>query len=203
MNSMIKKAAVAGGVAAAALAIGVGPASAAGNVTVAGGPNYTAASKGGPLVLSSGVTMNCTTGGATGTVIPGVHPTADKVGEITSTTWNSCTALGFSSTVSQSGTWEIWATGPTVGGVTPGEIRNVDATITIGGGLCTLHVTGTAPGEFRNPTSTKGSQLVLTGSPAGTLNVAKSGLCVGVGSSGTFTGEYDVTGSPTNPITVS
>lgn len=65
---MIKKAAITGAAAAAALTVGIGPASA---TFVTGGLNFIATPKGGDLVLTAGVSMHCTSGTAAGTVNSG------------------------------------------------------------------------------------------------------------------------------------
>jgi len=194
MNKMITRAAITTGAAVAALGLGVGSAMAATTVTVTGGGAYTASAASG-VSLSAGVTMNCTSAGAAGTVTAGTYNLGDTAGTITSTTWNSCTALGFSSTVSQAGTWDITASAAPSGGVTPVLVKNVDATISIGGGICTVHVTGTAGGTFTNSTQ------VLAFNGTGNLVVTHSGLCPGVGSTGAFTGNYTV--SAASPITIS
>lgn len=192
---MIKKVAITAAATAGAIGLAVGPASAAGAITVAGGGAYTAAASS-TVTLTAGVPLTCDSATATGTVTPGSYTTPAQIGTITSTGWTNCRALGLSSTVSQSGTWQIWATGTPVGGVTPGEIRNVDATINIGGGACTVHVTGTAGGIFTNGTQ----HLTLNGT--GNLTVTHTGpLCIGVGSSGSFVADYLV--SAASPITIS
>lgn len=193
-RAVSKNATIAVATAIVALGIGVAPASASGAIDVAGGGAYTAASPG-AVTMSAGVPWTCTSGTMSGTVAPGQYTTAAQIGTITSSAWSSCKTLGLSTTMSQTGTWQIWATGMTVGGITSVEIRNVDATLNIGGGACTVHLTGTMGGSFNNATQ----HLTLNGS--GNLAVTHSGLCIGIGSIGSFVADYQV--SAAAPITIS
>lgn len=137
--------------------------------------------------LISGVWMDCTSAAASLTVNAGAYTVPATIGTITDSTWTGCTGLGFTARVAQNSPWQIWVIGaPNAGGVTPVEVRDVEATMSIGGGVCTLTITGTASGYFSNDTQ----RLALTGGD--TLDIAKSGLCIGVEPTAAFTASYVV-----------
>jgi hypothetical protein len=193
MNSMIKKVAITGAAAAAAVGIGMGPAAAA-TVTVSGGPNFTSSST--TSTLSSGsITIHCNNATASGSISTGSFTTPATIGSITSTTWSGCSAFGATANVSGTGTWSLVATGASSGGVTPGQVTGVDATVTVPALGCTVHVTGSTAANWSNT-------QVLSFPGGSTLNTSGSGFCLGLGSTGSLTGSVNVTGSP-SPITVS
>jgi hypothetical protein len=193
VKSIVKKAAITAVAAVAAIGIGMGVASAA-TVTASGGPNFTATST--DSVLTSGsITIHCSNASASGSIASGSYTTPAQIGTITSTKWggalsasDSCTAFGVPATVTQTGTWQLWATGVQSGGVTPGEIRNVDFTLNVPSLGCTVHWTGTAPESWQNTQA-----LAFTG---GALSTTGVGFCVGLGSTGSLSGTFGFTGSP-------
>jgi hypothetical protein len=157
------------------------------SVSVSGGPSFTATSTN--MTLTSGtITYSCSNVTGSGGIVPGSYAVPAQVGTITSTSWSGCTAFGVPATVTQTGTWQLWATGVQSGGVTPGEIRNVDFTLNVPSLGCTVHWTGTAPESWQNTQS-----LAFTG---GALSTTGVGFCVGLGSTGSLSGTFGFTGSP-------
>jgi hypothetical protein len=193
MRKIVSKAGGLAVLAPVALVVGIGPAAAA-TVTVSGGPNFTSSST--TSTISSGsVTIHCTNATASGSISTGSFTTPAAVGSITSTSWSGCSYFGATMTVSGTGTWSLVATGASSGGVTPGEVRNVDAILSIPALGCTVHVTGSTAANWSNT-------QVLSFPGGSTLNTSGSGFCIGLGSTGAMSGSFNVTGSP-SAITVS
>jgi hypothetical protein len=195
---MNKRMALAASVATTAIAaMGASTASA---YTVTGGPNFTAASAGQTILTdnNTGSQLVCANSSAAGTVNTGtgVGPT---LGSISSLGFSSCTGpLGITfSVTANSLPYALVATGPTVGGVTPGQVRGVNARLS--GPLCSATVTGTAPGNYNNTSR----RLNLTSGTS--LTISNVSGCFGLlnnGDTASFTTAYNVVGSPANPIQI-
>jgi hypothetical protein len=180
MSSLRKTAAIPVAAATAAICFAVGPAAAT-TVTVSGGPNFGGGAS--PVTFTAGSTLSCPSGSLSGSVTPGSYTVPAAIASFTSSTWSGC-SFG----VTLGGSLQVLVTGSPVGGVTPIEIRNFNATLTIPSLGCTLHFAGTAGGNFNNAAQ----DLTLTGTP--TLSVATSGFCIGYTSPGSFTATYHSSG---------
>jgi hypothetical protein len=143
---------------------------------------------------NTGVQLICTSATASGTAPNGTFtsgaPTAIEVASLSTLGWNSCTISGISFSVKANSTpWALNATGATSGGVTPGSITGVNATLS---GACDATVSGAVTGTYTNSTHT----LAIN---AGTLTVSGvSGLCLGLinnGDSVVYNANYVVTPS--------
>lgn len=166
----------------AAVALAAAPAFAAVNSVVVSGSTNSggafSASAANPKLADTktGVTLTCASATASGLAPNGTYttgaPTAIPVASLNTLGWNQCSISGIPFTVKANATpWHLNATGPTVGGVTPGSITGVNATLS---GACTATVTGTVTGTYTNSTHT----LAING---GNLTVAGvSGLCLGL-----------------------
>ncbi|WP_375001742.1 hypothetical protein [Aeromicrobium sp. CTD01-1L150] len=134
-----------------------------------------------------GLNLGCDSGTAEGVIIPG--PTSGKAGEIADTEFIDCIGpLDIDLEVTQNATWDIEITGDNVGGVTPGAITNVDASVSNPDGLCSFDVTGEVGGAFDENTQ----QLSVSG---GGLTVSNVDQCFGLilnGDPATFDGTYQL-----------
>ena len=134
-----------------------------------------------------GLTLNCDDGTANGTITPGA--TASKAGEIAGSSFNGCLGpLGIPLNVTQVGTWDINIAGDNVGGVTPGSIGSISASVSNPGGACDFDVTGSVGGSFDENTQ----QLSASG---GGLTVSNVSGCFGLiqnGDPATFDGAYQL-----------
>jgi hypothetical protein len=144
-------------------------------------------------VASGSITINCASATASGNINPGSYTVPAQIGSVTGSTWSGCAAFGVPATVTQNGTWQLWATDVTSSGVTPGRIPDTDATVSVPSLGCTVHVFGNAADSFDNATQT----LTFTGDS--TLTTLGSGFCLGLGATGAFTGNFKVT-VPPSPI---
>lgn len=133
--------------------------------------------------------LGCASGTAAGTITPGA--TTGAVGSITSSTFNSCSGpLGLTLNVTQNSAWAININGNQVGGVTPGNVSTISASVSDGSGLCSFDVTGTVPGSFNQNTQ----QLTVNG---GGLSISNVNGCFGVineGDPATFAATYQLAG---------
>jgi len=136
-----------------------------------------------------GLTLTCDDGTAAGTITPGATGTDGKAGEITSTSFNTCNGpYGIALNVTQNTTWDINLDSDNVGGVTPGNIGNVDASVSNPGGACDFDVTGSVGGSFDESTQ----QLAVSG---GGLTVSNVSGCFGLianADPATFDGTYQL-----------
>lgn len=154
--------------------------------------------------VTAGITANCTSGSANGTLHAsgGQHdPIVDSLAISTS----GCTGSGLTFTLTPNtalGAWELYATGPTVGGVTPGVITGVSVKGVAVGGLCTVQVDG--PGGANSQTGeiignyNNNGTITATGSNNIKVKSASFG-CFGAikaGDVATLTGTFNVTSSP-------
>jgi hypothetical protein len=195
MNKYLAMAATAG--ATGVMAASAGPASA---YTVTGGPNFTATTAA-AIVLTdnnTGSAVTCTSSTATGAFTTGmdVGPT---LGAVSAIGFSNCTGpLGITFTATANSLpYSITATGPTVGGVTPGEVPGVN--VRISGPLCSATVTGAAPGRYNNATRRVN---LLSGA---TLTISNVSGCLGLlndGDTASVTTAYNMVGSPSNPIAI-
>jgi hypothetical protein len=163
------------GLAAAPAFASVNSATVSGNTNANG--SITANATGPTLTdTKTGVKLTCASASAAGTAPNGTYttgaPTAIPVASLATLGWTQCTISGIAFTVTATSTpWILNATGPTVGGITPGSIPNVHATLS---GACNATVAGAVTGNYNNSTHT----LTING---GTLSVTGiSGLCLGL-----------------------
>lgn len=138
-----------------------------------------------------GQNLGCDSGTAEGTITPGA--TSSKAGEITDTEFINCLGpLNIPLEVNQTSTWDINITGDNSGGVTPGQIGNVSASVSNPDGLCSFDVVGTVAGSFDENTQ----QLTVDNtSGPDTLFVENVDQCFGLileGDPATFEGTYDL-----------
>lgn len=182
----------------AALALAAAPAFASVNsVVISGSTNadghFTAVASGPTLTDDdTGITLNCDSATAHGFAPNGTYtdgaPDAIPVASLDALTWDTCDISGLPFSVTANDTpWYLNATGPTVGGVTPGSITGVNATLS---GLCNATVKGTVTGSYDNSDHT----LTIDG---GDLTVSGvGGLCLGLinnDDSVTYVAHYVVT----------
>lgn len=138
-----------------------------------------------------GMNLTCDSGTAEGTIHPG--PTSGPAAIVTSTTFNGCMfPLGMELSVVQASDWNVNLTGDNSGGVTPGEITNVNASVSDADGLCSFDVSGSVASSFDENTQ----QLTAdnTGSPTSLL-VSDVDGCFGLVLAGdplTFSATYEV-----------
>jgi hypothetical protein len=182
MNSIMKKAAITLATAAAAIGIGIAPAAASVPFAASGSATFT----------SGTISISCPAASLMGTSPAATITAPAQVAAITSSTWSGCTYSTLPLTVSQSGTWVLWANGAS-GGVASVEIRSFNVTLSIPSLGCTIHFAGTAPGTFTNSTQ----MLSFAG---GALTASGSGFCLGLGTTGSLNATYHVT-SPA-PLTI-
>lgn len=154
--------------------------------------SYTAES--GPVDFTvPGLNLGCDSSDAAGTITPGA--TSSTAGVITSTTFDNCVGpLGIPLEVNQTGTWDINITGDNSGGVTPGQIGNVSASVSNPDGLCSFDVSGTVAGSFD-----ENNQALTADNTSGpdTLFVENVNGCFGLileGDPATFDATYDLAG---------
>ncbi len=183
---------------AAALIIASGTAAFAGppwTISVGGsstGSPATYDATSGPIDFTvPGLSLGCDSGTAEGTITPGA--TSSKAGEIAETEFIGCLGpLGIDVDVTQTSTWDINITGDNAGGVTPGEIGNVAASVSNPDGLCSFNVVGTVAGSFDENTQ----QLTVDNtSGPDTLFVQDVDGCFGLileDDPATFAGTYDL-----------
>ena len=214
MKKHVIRALIAGTAVGTALMLGAGTALATTlTVTVSGAnSNGSVTASAGTTTLKdtrNGDTLTCTSSTGTGTAkdekITGTAPV--KGGTINNTVFNHCTGPGgLTFTVKQNTVYNLVATQATSGGVTAGGVTNVKATLT--GTACTATVTGSAPGTFKNPTSTTKPLLTFSPTAPNPFHFAlkvKSANCLGIltaGDTTTYAGAYTVT-SPTTLKVVS
>lgn len=141
---------------------------------------------------NTGVTLTCNSATADGSAPNGTYtdgaPDAIAVASLDHLAWNTCNISGISFGVSPNATpWHLNATDPTSGGVTPGSITGVNATLS---GLCSATVAGEVTGRYTNSDNT----LTIDG---GNLTVSGvGGLCLGLinnGDSVVYNADYVVT----------
>lgn len=219
MRAMARAVLVAGGVAAAAV-LGVSQASAAdftytvaagsaasgSSVAITGTASGTASA---PAITFTDTTtnqvLNCVSGTApaTATVNSGLAGTDLATIDGASTTWTNCTGpLGLGFTVAGSGSWDVNATGETVGGATPGTITGASAAVD-DPGVCSFDVNGSVEGTYTNGTTS----TLSTSATGSTLTISNVSGCFGIineGDSATFVGTYQITANDTanNPVTI-
>ncbi|ROO85901.1 hypothetical protein EDD29_3455 [Actinocorallia herbida] len=159
--------------------------------------------------VTAGITANCTSGSASGTLNASGGPTDPVVSGLsisTSGCASTSPALSFTLTPNTpGGAWELYATGPTSGGVTPGQIRGVSVKGTALGGLCVVQVDG--PGGANSQTGViNGSYSagVITASGSSNITIASASIgCFGAikkGDVATLSGTFNVTSSPVPTI---
>jgi len=137
----------------------------AGSATTADNPiNWHASTTGdSPQVtfndVDAGVTMTCDSATAAGQIDVGGGQSGSGVATINDpdptnhkTEWFGCQGLGLTLHVAATLPWNIDATGPTSGGVTPVEISGIVAHVNDDNGLCSFDVTGSVPGSYDNAT---------------------------------------------------
>lgn len=157
---------------------------------------------------TSGTTLNCASASAAGSVTVVSGHDSNGLGTINGATtgWNTCTGpFSLKFTVTGANTWNLNATGSTVGGVTPGSISNVSAHVA--GNGCSFDVTGTANGSYTNGASSGTLTLPGTTSTLTISNVSGS-LCgfagIANGHAASFKATYGVTANTSgyNPIQI-
>ena len=188
MRTFAAAATVAG---ASALALAFSTPALALSWTVTSGGAVTAVNSG-PIAfqdVTAGITASCTTGSGAGSVPNGFNT---PVGTLSSLSLSGCAstspAISFTLTVNTAGS-AINVTGPTVGGVTPGNISGLTVTAKAFGGLCTLTAGGgTLNGSYTNSTgalaTTSATGVTVTSVNAGCLGIVKKGDVASL--SGTF-----------------
>lgn len=186
MRRKIAKLVVGGGVLAAALSIAM-PAYAA-TWTVSGGTSWTAALSSGTTATltdtTSSTSFQCTVSTAAGTIKNGTGLSGTALGSITSSTFGNsthkCTGpLGSTGTAAQkAGTTENVDAISYSGGVTTGDVSNIDVILSISDllGSCTAEVTGTANATYTNT----GTLLSFTNAGTLTVKSATGTGCAGV-----------------------
>jgi hypothetical protein len=196
---------------AAVLALGVSAASATPTFTVTGGTSISATATvlSGTTVVkfvdtTAGLTMTCTSLTGSGSVVDGTGLSGTGIAKITNTNFGGCTGAGLSLTVTgPTGTapWYLNATSGSSSGAS-GTIgsASVPVNATVSGSGCVLTVTGSVPGSYTN--STKVLAINGGGLTIATANTACNLVGVYAGDAATFQSNLTVTGSPTNPVTI-
>ena len=208
--------------AAALVAFGASAAFAASsyNVTAGSAPagtvvGYTATTTGTlPQVTftdtTSGVVYNCASASAPGTVTVGTNLSGTRIGAVNGpgTIWNTCTEpFGLTLFHNGVGSWNLDATGDTVGGVTPVSISGVNLHVSDGGGGCDFDYAGSIDGTYTNGPSNGTLSLPGTSSGLRIKNVSGS-LCafagISSGHSASFKATYQVAANTGayNPIQI-
>ncbi|MEX0428451.1 hypothetical protein AB3X52_12540 [Nocardioides sp. DS6] len=156
---------------------------------------FTVHNSGGDRVMTC---SDVTVGGVihTGT---GVNPVAS----ITSSTWQGCAYSGLpvNVTPNHSPSWDLYGTSAATSGNTDdidGQVRNVNANVSILSGACTFDVTGAANGTFH-----EASQTIDMNETAGNLVLGNRSSAIGClnqvnnGDTADFVGTFTVTeGAP-------
>jgi hypothetical protein len=202
------------GAGAAVLVLGA-PAHATGPWTVTGpaaGSTVTATST--DIVftdVTAGITASCTSGAANGKLAANSGTwDSDPIVTNLAITTSGCTGIGITFNLTQNGTATLHATGPTVGGVTPGEIRGISVKGTALGGLCTVQVDG--PGGANSKTGvitgTYDNSGVITATGAPNITVASASLGCNIGGikkgdKASLSGTFNVTSSPVPVVNAS
>ena len=112
-----------------------------------------------------GTVLHCGSASAPGTVTAGTNLSGTGIGTVdgAGTIWNTCTGpAGLSLTHTGVGSWNLDATGDTVGGVTPVSISGVNLHVA---GSCTFDYTGSIDGSYTNGPSY--GTLTLPGTTSG------------------------------------
>ena len=126
---------------------------------------------------TGGTTLNCASGIAAGSITTGPGRDGDHVGTIdgAATVFNGCNGpFGLSFTVTGRDTWNLNATGDTVGGVTPLAISGV--AIHFASSSCAFDLLGSLDGSYTNG-ATNGSLTLAGTSPTLTISNATGGVC--------------------------
>lgn len=162
MSKVKKVASVAftGAAAAAAVGITATPAAAShGHWVISPGGAYSAFNTTVATLQANGVTLTCAAGAASASgSLSGTSQTAHvaQLGTIARADFGlggGCTGFGVPTNAQLNQSATLWATGPTVGGITQGEVRDIDATVRIPLLGCVFTVSGTLPGYYSNASS--------------------------------------------------
>ena len=199
--------------ATAALTLGASAAWATGPYTISAGAQtsgtvaYTGSTTGASPQIqfnSPNVEMGCDSGTAAGDLFLGSNATGDDVGSITSSTWTNCVGpFGLPMSVTHAGTWSLNLTGTPTGGVTVGNIDEVNAHVEATGDpeTCSFDVIGSVDGNFNE----SGQALTITTPTAigalFTVNVVGCFGLVDEGGPATFEGAYALA-NPAGPIAI-
>ncbi|MEO3784688.1 hypothetical protein ABGB12_15230 [Actinocorallia sp. B10E7] len=211
---MLRKIAVSAASAGALTLLLGSPASASGNFHPSPLPTNTAwtvSTTGAVSATSSSITFstpsvtaNCTSGTATGNIPNASGGQHDPVATLAVAT-SGCTGAGLSFTLTPNtskGAWELYATAPTAGGITPGAITGVSVKGTALGGACTVQADG--PGGANSQTGQiEGSYDNSTGiiHATGSSNIKIKSVswgCFGVisvGQSASLSGDFTISGT--------
>ena len=145
---------------------------------------------------TSGTVYNCASASATGTITVGTNLSWTGIGTVDGTGWNTCTGpFGLTLTHTGVGSWNLDATGDTVGGVTPVSISGVNLHVSDPGGSCDFDYTGSVNGTYTNGPSN--GTLTLPGTSSGlTIKNVSGSLCafagISNGHSASFKATYQV-----------
>ena len=186
----------------AALGLAASPASAAVSSIVVTGANldghFTATASNPSFTdRNTGAKLTCTSSTAQGTIFNGTYTTA-KIGTVNTITWSNCKLNSLAFAISSGSLpWDIDVTGPTVGGVTPMSLPQVQIHL---GGTCNATIAGSVTGHYTNSTHS----FTVDG---GSLTVSSvSGICLGLLNNGdpiTFNAVYVVTDPATLTVNAS
>lgn len=197
-KKIARRIAVSSGAAVAALALGAGTAFAAppSDVDVGGHTTpqqYEGTDADGITFVADGQTMTCATSVVSGEVTPGSTSWLPATfATVTGSTWTNCVGpAGIPLEVTHNGTWNLGINGDTVGGVTPGEVVDIQAHVENPAGLCSFDVSGSVAVEFH-----ESDQTLYTDPNDAGLTVTNVNGCLGLideNSSATFDGEYHIT----------
>ncbi|GAA3218829.1 hypothetical protein [Actinocorallia longicatena] len=160
--------------------------------------------------VTAGITANCTSGSAAGSVIASGSWPSGTAASLTSLSTSGCSGAGITfnltANISAGSPWSLKITGPTSGGITPGSINGASVHATALGGLCSLDAdgpgganshTGVINGSYNNNgtlTATGSTNIKLYNVSWGCLGIVKNGDVA------TLTGTFAVTGAGGVPV---
>ncbi|HEY6760319.1 MAG TPA: hypothetical protein VI318_12550 [Baekduia sp.] len=158
----------------AALSLALSASASATTVTVSPGGNVTGTATTNWFITVGSSTLDCTTATFTATISSRTGTLPAVISSNLQQNMSSCTLVGVGGfTYACTNTAVLSVTGPTVSGVTPASLTNINCTYTITG-VCTARLTGSVPTSYSNTLGTltflaAGQAITVSASTCGSL----------------------------------